>query len=101
METARSHFACVIITGLFVSLKTIPDLLRALFAYHELIVSGNAELSSINLCDIMGYVVLSIHALEKVIWYVKQSTMKQTAHPPEKLKSLWKSATELTLVGLR
>ena len=78
--------------------QAIPNLLRALFAYQELVACSNSELSSLDLCDITGYVALSIHAVERAILYVKHSTVTQTVHSPDKLKSLWKSATELTLV---
>ena len=89
-----------VLLSYFISIyfQAIPNLLRALFAYQELVACSNPELSSLDLCDITGYVVLSIHAVERVILYVKQSTVTQTNHSPDKLKSLWKSATELTLV---
>ena len=89
-----------VLRSYFISIyfQAIPNLLRALFAYQELIACSNPELSSPDLCDITGYLVLSIHAVGRVILYVKQSTVTQTVHSPYKLKSLWKSATELTLV---
>ena len=89
-----------VLLSYFISIyiQAIPNLLRALFAYQEFVACSNPELSSLDLCDITGYVVLSIHAVERVILYVKHSTVTQTVHSPDKLKSLWKSATELTLV---
>ena len=97
-DTEAHHWFSKFYWVIYIFFPAIPNLLRALFAYQELVACSNPELSSLDLCDITGYVVLSIHAVERVILYVKQSTVTQTNHSPDKLKSLWKSATELTLV---